>query len=152
MKKVILSVLVVGSLLATSCKKLKEGAKSVKETTETVADKATEVATDAIAETKGAVEATTEKTTDAVKNLVGNIAIPSFGNEEVDSYVKKYAEYAQEYIAAKGNVLKGDLAKKGQELATKAQGITSKLNADDAKKLNDFLSGLQAKMVESTKK
>ncbi len=144
MKKVILSVLIVGSLLATSCKKAKEGAKSVKETTETVVNKTAE-----------GVETATEVANQAVKSaesLVAGIEVPSFNNEEVDNYVKSFAEYAKAYIDAKGDVLKGDLSKKGQELASKASGVISKLNADDAKKLSDFMTGLQAKMVESTKK
>ncbi len=188
MKKVILSVLVVGSLLATSCKKVKEGANAVKEGTESVVEKTG----DAVKEGANAVKEGAEKTVDAganvvkdgvdavkeganavkegaegavkagadavkggvnaVKDAVASITIPDFGNEKVNAYAKSYTEYAKEYISAKGNVLKGGLAQKGQELATKGQEVMKGLDAGTAKKLGTFISQLNEKMVASTKK
>lgn len=152
MKKVILSVFVVGALLATSCKKAKEEAKEVKETTVETVVKGTEEAADKAAETvdkavEGAEKAV-DKAVEAVESALEGVSIPSFGNEKVEEHLKNYASYAKEYIAAKGDVLKNaKLAKKGVELAAKGKELMGTLDAEGVKKFNSVMSAIQSKMA-----
>lgn len=76
MKKVILSVFVVGALLATSCKNTKEEAKDAAtdavEAVENATEEATDAATKAVEETKEA----TEEAVESVKSAIEGIEIP----------------------------------------------------------------------------
>ena len=163
MKKIILSALVVGSLLATSCKKEKEEAKNTTEkTVEATADatkKAVETTADA---TKKAVETTTDAANEAVKeaenavnkaagtiaSALDGVSIPDFENDKVEQHLKDYATYAKDYIDSKGDVLKNaSLAKKGIALTNEAKGLVSNLSTDDLKKYKDVMTAIQSKMA-----
>ncbi|SNR17258.1 hypothetical protein [Tenacibaculum jejuense] len=144
MKKVILSIFLVGALTATSCKKAKEASEEVKQTTETTVKKTEEAATKATEETKAAAEETAKK----VESALEGVTIPEFKDPKVAEYLKTYTEYAKEYIDANGDVSKiSKLAAKGQELATKAQTFTSSLDAEDAKKLSSTIQSIMSKMA-----
>lgn len=144
MKKVILSVLVAGSLLATSCKNEKKEGNDLKENIENVATDVKEGATKATEAANEAVK--------AVESAVAGISIPNFEDPKLTEYVKSYAEYAKEYIDAKGDVLKNGLGEKGAKLAEQAKTAFSNLSESDTKKYTEFMSKISAKMHESIKK
>ncbi len=149
MKKVILSVLVAGSLLATSCKKAKEAANDVKTTTETVADDTKKAAETVVKETK---EAVTEATTGAVESALEGITIPEFKNPKVGEFLKTYSEYAKEYIAANGDVAKiTKLSAKSAELAQQGQALSGALDAESAPKYAKVMQAIMAKMAPAAK-
>lgn len=137
MKKVILSVFVVGALLATSCKNTKEDAKdATKEAVEAV-EKATEEAKEA-----------TEEAVEAMESAIEGIEIPEFEDPKVGEYLQSYSQYAKDYIEAKGDVVKNsELAKKGVELATQAKDIVANLDEEAAKKFNSVMTAIQSKMA-----
>ncbi|CAL2076924.1 conserved hypothetical protein [Tenacibaculum sp. 190524A05c] len=144
MKKVILSVFVAGSLIATSCKQAKEAKEEVKETTEAVVEKTEEAAKTVVEETKEAVEETTK----AIESAIEGITIPEFKDPKVGEYLKEYSEYAKKYIDAGGDVVKNvDLAKTGTELAAKTKDILAGLDEESAKKFNSVLTAIQSKMA-----
>ncbi len=148
MKKVILSVFVVGALLATSCKKEKEAVKDTAETTVETVEKAATETKDATTKVVEGAEAAVDKATEAVKSALDGVTIPSFGNEKVEAHLNNYATYAKEYIAAKGDVLKNaELAKKGVELAAKGKELVGTLDAEGVKKFNSVMSAIQSKMA-----
>ena len=167
MKKVILSVLVAGALLSTSCKEAKKEANDVKgaavEATEKVAEE-TKAAADKVAEATGEaaekvaegaekaaedVKEAVDGAKEAVQNAVAGITIPEFKDPKVGEYLTEYAKYAEDFAAAKGDALKQtSLAKKGADLATKAQGIVGSLDAESAKKFSDVMTAIQAKMTK----
>ncbi|CAM1343948.1 hypothetical protein [Tenacibaculum amylolyticum] len=156
MKKVILSVLVAGSLVATSCKQeAKEAEKKVENATEAVVEE-TKKAADAVAEeakkaVDGVVEEVKEVANDSagdVKSALEGISIPEFKDPKVGEYLQSYSEYAKEYLAAGKDVVKNaELAKKGVELATKGKEIVGSLDAEAAKKFTGVMSAIQAKMA-----
>lgn len=144
MKKVILSVFVVGALLATSCKKAKEDAKDVKDAVEEVANDAAEATEDAATKTVEAVEEAVE----TVKSAIEGITIPEFEDPKVGEFLQTYSQHAKDYIEAKGDVVKNaELAKKSVELATQAKDIVANLDEEAAKKFNSTLAAIQAKMA-----
>lgn len=148
MKKLILSVLVAGSLMATSCKKAKEAGDAVKQGTEETVEATKEA-------TKDAVEATKKAATDVVKTVesaIEGVSIPEFKDPKVGEYVKEYADYAKDYIAAKGDVVKNaDLAKKATELAAKGQEVLKGLDAEDTKKYSTVMNSIMSKMADAAK-
>lgn len=148
MKKVILSALIVGSLMATSCKKTKEAAKDVKNSTENVANDVKEGAQKTVEATKEVAK----DAADAVESAITGISIPKFEDPKLTEYVKSYTEYAKEYIDAKGDVLKSGLGEKGAKLAEQAKTAFSNLSPNDAKKYTEFMSAVNTKMHEATKK
>lgn len=144
MKKVILTMCVAGTLLATSCKKAKEEVKDAKETAVEVVEKAADKTTEAVKD----AEAVVEKATEAVKSALEGVSIPSFGNEKVEEHLKNYASYANDYIAAKGDVLKNaSLAKKGVELTAKGKELVATLDAEGVKKYNSVMNAIMSKMA-----
>ncbi|TCP28459.1 hypothetical protein EV195_101637 [Tenacibaculum skagerrakense] len=151
MKKVILSLFVVGSLMATACKNAKEAEEKAKEVTETVVEK-TEEATKTVEEkTEEATKIVEEKTEEAVKTIqsaLEGITIPEFEDPKVAEHLKSYAEYAKKYIEAGGDVVKNvDLAKTGTELAAKSKEIVANLDEEATKKFNSTLNAILAKMA-----
>lgn len=148
MKKVILSVFVVGALLATSCKNTKEEAKDAAtdavEAVENATEEATDAATKAVEETKEA----TEEAVESVKSAIEGIEIPQFEDPKVGEYLQTYSQYAKDYIEAKGDVVKNtELAKKGVELATQAKDIVANLDEAAAEKFNSVMTAIQSKMA-----
>ncbi len=148
MKKVILSVFVVGALLATSCKKAKEEAKDVKDAAVEAVENTADATKDAATKVVDGVEAAADKAVEAVQSAIEGVTIPEFKDPKVGEYLKSYSEYAKEYIDAKGDVLKNaELAKKGVEYATKAKDIVASLDEEGVKKFNSVMSALQSKMA-----
>lgn len=148
MKKVILTVLVAGSLMATSCKQAKEAGNDVKEATEEVANDAANAAEAAADATKEAVNEAAAEVSDAVNSTVEGIKIPEFKDPKVGEYLESYAEYAEDYIEAKGDVVKNsELAKKSAELAAKGKEIVAGLDEEAKAKYNAVMNAIQAKMA-----
>ncbi|WP_407266940.1 hypothetical protein [Tenacibaculum maritimum] len=166
MKKIVLSVLVAGSILATSCKEAKKEAKEVTKETKDVADKAAEVAKEAATkvvteakETAGEVAEGAKEAVEGAKEAVEGVAkeatsvlegvkIPEFSNPEVTKNLTEYATYAKEYIAANGNLGKiSAMAAKGKELLAKGKELASKLDATELAKYKSALAAIQAKMA-----
>ena len=148
MKKVILTMCVAGTLLATSCKKAKEEVKDAKETTVEAVEKASDKATEAATKVVEGTEAVVEKATEAVKSAIEGISIPEFKDAKVTEHLKNYASYANDYIAAKGDVLKNaSLAKKGVELAAKGKELVASLDAEGVKKYNGVMNAIMSKMA-----
>ncbi|CAA0219506.1 hypothetical protein V3A08_05545 [Tenacibaculum maritimum] len=151
MKKIVLSVLVAGSMLATSCKEAKKEAKEVTKETKDVADKAAEVAKEAatkvVTEAKETAVEVAEGAKEATSVLEG-VKIPEFSNPEVTKNLTEYATYAKEYIAANGNLGKiSAMAAKGKELLAKGKELASKLDATELAKYKSALAAIQAKMA-----
>ncbi len=132
MKK-IFAVLAIVSLI-TSCKNKKDEGKKQNETTTTEP-----------ANTNPAKE---ESTTPGV---------PTFNDADVTAYVKAYEEYIATYkkaVESKDMTKMTDLAKLGQDLATKGVTATQKLvsSPEDAKKLADYMTAKSAEVIELSKK
>ena len=163
MKKIVLSVLVAGSLLATSCKEVKKGATDLKDATVETAGSAAAATTDAAGAVvdgakeagsavadgaKDAANAVVNKATEAVSSALGGVSIPSFANEAITKNLTEYAAYAKDYIAANGNLAKiSALAPKGAALLAKGKELASKLNVQDMAKYKSVLSAIQSKMA-----
>ncbi len=141
MKKVILSAMVVGTLLATSCKNEKKDVN--KEINKEITDTKKKVE-----ESKKEVTDEVKKVADMVESALEGVKIPKFSNEAVTKNLQDYASYAKEYIAANGNVVKiSAMATKGANLLKQGQELMSKLDANDVKKYTDVLSQIQTKMA-----
>ncbi|WP_442265330.1 hypothetical protein ACSIGC_13475 [Tenacibaculum sp. ZS6-P6] len=151
MKKVILSVFVVGSLLATSCKQAKEAKEEVKEATETVVEKTGDAANTVVEETKEVVEEAKEVVEEAVKTVesaIEGVTIPEFKDPKVGEHLKAYSEYAKEYIAEGKDAYKNvALVKKGADLLAKGKEIVGGLDEEASKKFNSVMTAIQAKMA-----
>lgn len=152
MKKIVLSVLVVGSLLATSCKEVKKGATDLKdatvETTNSAAAATTEAAGAVVDGAKATTDAVVDKAASAVTSALAGIEIPSFANEAVTKNLTEYAAYAKDYLAANGNVAKiTALAAKGQELAKKGAELIPSLSKEDQAKYSKTLTAIMSKMA-----
>lgn len=148
MKKVILSVLVAGSLMATSCKKAKEAGSDAVKATE-------KVATEAVKKTEEVVKKTAEElkleTAVAAAKAMG-IDIPSFENSNLTQNLADYAGYAKDYLAANGNVAEiTKLAPKGAEILAKGQELLKSADAETVKKFSTVLTAIQAKMAPQAK-
>ena len=151
MKKIVLSVLVAGSLLATSCKEVKKGASDLKDATVETAGAAVDVTTNAagavVDGATNAANAVVDKASNAVTSALGGISIPSFSNEAVTKNLTDYAAYAKDYIAANGNVAKiAALAPKGAALVAKGKELASKLDVSEMAKYKSVLSAIQSKI------
>ena len=142
-------MLVVGALVATSCKgEKKDVTDAVNATTEAV----TTTAGDVAKEVKDGVESTVEgvKTavTDKVASALEGVSIPSFSNAALTENLTSYAAYAKDYVAADGNLGKiSAMASKGAALLAKGKELAAGLGADEMKKYTSVLSAIQAKMA-----
>jgi len=135
--------MIVGSLLATSCKKAKEGALKI-------TDAAKEVSNKTIDATKKVTTKVVDGAKDVVASVLGGVKIPKFSNPEVTKNLTEYAAYAKDYIAANGNVAKiTTMGKKGAELLAKGKVLASKLDAKELGKYKSVLSAIQSKMAPS---
>jgi hypothetical protein len=143
MRKILLSVMVVGALLATSCKGEKKAA------TETVEEVKTEV-TKEVEKAKTKVEGTVKEVSDMVESALDSVSIPRFENEKVTEHLQSYATYAKDYIASKGNVLKKPaLVKKGADLLLQGKSLMANLDDKSAAKFKSVMSAIQSKMAPS---
>ena len=154
MKKIILSTMIVGSLLATSCKKAKEGALKItdaaKEVSNKTIDATKKVTTKVVDGAKDVTKKVVDGAKDVVASVLGGVKIPKFSNPEVTKNLTEYAAYAKDYIAANGNVAKiTTMGKKGAELLAKGKVLASKLDAKELGKYKSVLSAIQSKMAPS---
>ena len=153
MKKIILTVLVAGSLLATSCKEAKKGASDLKDATVDAANKTVDATKDAATKTVDATKDAADAVVEGAKELVSSevlegVKLPEFTNPEVTKNLTEYANYAKEYIAANGDLGKiSGLAAKGKELLAKGKELASKLDATELAKYKSALAAIQAKMA-----
>ena len=139
MKKIVLSIFVIGVLVFTSCKSEKKEVKEV----ETEVVQTEEVKKE---EVKEAVEETKKALTSALEG----ITIPSFSNEAVSKNLLEYAQYAKNYIDANGNLAKiTGMAAKGATLLKEGKALASKLDASELTKYKSVLSQIQSKMAPS---
>ncbi|WP_298782406.1 hypothetical protein [uncultured Polaribacter sp.] len=145
MKKVLLSMMVVGALLATSCKSEK------KSTLESVKDAKTEMKKELVKKVEEVEEVVEETKTDVsnmINSAIEGVSIPKFENEAVTEHLQTYATYAKDFIAAKGDVLKNaKLAKQGVELAAKGKELLGSLDAESATKFKSVLNAIKSKMA-----
>jgi vacuolar-type H+-ATPase catalytic subunit A/Vma1 len=72
--------------------------------------------------------------------------IPTFSAPEVNTFVKSYSEFADQYVAAYKAMKAGDRSKiqdlqsKSSELETEAQAVTGKLKPEETDKFNAFVT------------
>ena len=72
--------------------------------------------------------------------------IPTFNAPEVNTFVKSYSEFADQYVAAYKAMKAGDRSKiqdlqsKSSELETEAANVTGKLKPDETDKFNAFVA------------
>lgn len=143
MKKIVLTVLAIGTLVLTSCKSEK---KEVKDITKDVEKVVVETKKEVVEETKEVVEEVKKGLTSALEG----ITIPSFSNEAVSKNLLEYSQYAKNYIDAKGNLAKiTGMASKGASLLKQGKELASKLDASELTKYKSVLSQIQAKMAPS---
>ena len=150
MKKLILSALVVGSLLATSCKDAKKVGGDLTDTVTNTADKATDLVKDGADAAKDGANAVVDEAAGAVESAVAGVTIPDFKDPKVKEYVVEYVAYAKEYIAGGANVAtNSDLMKKGTDLAAKSSEIMKALgtDADEVQKFSKVMTAIASKMA-----
>lgn len=145
MRKIVLSMMVVGALLTTSCKgEKKEDEKKV--TTEVKKEveevkKEVEVAVDSLKKDAKEIK-------EGVESALEGVTIPKFEDEKVTEHLKAYAVHAKEYIEAKGDVVKNsELAKKSVEFAKKSKQMLSTLDEEAAAKFKSAMTAIQSKMA-----
>src|ERR1700745_1048351 len=72
--------------------------------------------------------------------------IPTFSAPEVNTFVKSYSEFADQYVAAYKAMKAGDRSKiqdlqsKSSELETEAANVTGKLKPNETDKFNTFVT------------
>ena len=139
MKKIALSVLVISALVFTSCKSEKKEVKELEKEvvkTEKVVKK----------EVKEVVEEIKKDLTSAIEG----ITIPNFSNESVTKNLVDYAQYAKNYIDAKGNIAKiKGMTAQGATLLIQGKELASKLDTSELTKYKSVLSEIQSKMASS---
>lgn len=130
MKKVFLTLTVIGLVTLTSCKSEE---KKVEDATENATEEVTEEAAEAA---------------EAIDNTAAAVsAVPQFSNAEVQQFADDYAKY---YAEVKTAMTSGDqtkimeLQKKSVEWAQKAQEFTQKMTPEDAKKWADWSQKIAA--------
>ena len=141
MKKVLLSMAVV-ALLATSCK----GKTEAKEVTK---DVVTEVKKEVV-KTEEVVKEVVDGVKKDIASALEGVTIPNFSNEAVTKNLTEYAQYAKNYVDAKGNLAKiTGMAAKGASLMKQGKELASKLDASELTKYKSVLSQIQSKMAPS---
>lgn len=81
--------------------------------------------------------------------------VPTFSSSAVNDYVKEYAKFCDEYIAAyksKDTSKIQALATKQSEWAQKAQTAMQNLKADEVQKLNDWMTKKAQQMSDALTK
>lgn len=147
MKKVILSVLVVGALMTTSCKKTKEVSKDVVNKTEKVVEGVVDGHEANMADAAETEAVKKLETALAVARSMG-VDIPSFDKPELTQNLADYAVYAKEYLTARGdNAAITKLAPKGAELLKKGQELLKGVDAATVTKFTTVLTAIQSKMA-----
>src|ERR1700751_6306748 len=83
--------------------------------------------------------------------------IPTFSAPEVNTFVKSYSEFTDQYVAAYKAMKAGDRSKiqelqsKSSELETEAANVTGKLKPDEADKFNTFVTSCAQKISAVSK-
>ena len=100
---------------------------------------------------------TTAPTTSTPTSEPATPGVPSFNDADVTAYVKSYEDYIAAYkkaVESKDMSKMVDLAKMGQDLATKGTTAAQKLatSPEDAKKLADYMTAKSAEIMELSKK
>lgn len=136
MKKVLLSLAVIGLISFTSCKKTVEAAAD--ETTENVG-----AAADAVVDGADATGDAVVDGADAVVDGATELAtgLPQFESEAAQTFASEYSTFYKEMTEAakSGNTEKlTELSAKAQEWATKMQEVAKDLTPEDQKKLSDW--------------
>lgn len=127
MKKVFLTLTVIGLVTLTSCDDTKKAEETTVENTEVAP------------ETEPAVETEVETTATAT------VEVPKFSNGDVQKFADEYGAFYSEMIAAAKS---GDQAKmqelqgKAVEWAQKSQEFTQKMTAEDMKLWSDWAQKL----------
>ena len=135
MKKIVLSVLVIGGLVFTSCKSEKKETKEVEKE---------------VVKTEKVVKEEVEEVKKDLTSALEGITIPNFSNEAVTQNLLAYAQYAKNYVDANGNIAKiTGMAAKGASLLKQGKELASKLDASELTKYKSVLSQIQAKMAPS---
>ena len=148
MKKVILSVFVAGTLLATGCKKAQEAGKDMKDATVEAADKAGDVVAEGADKVVDGAKDLADKAGDMLESAIEGVTIPKFEDPKVGEHLQAYTAYAKEYIAAGTDAYKNaGLVKKGADLLAKGKAIVANLDEDSAKKFKSVMSAIQSKMA-----
>jgi hypothetical protein len=83
--------------------------------------------------------------------------IPTFGDPDVNSFVKSYAQFVTDYVDAYKAAKSGDNSKlqalepKSRELQVQAAQITGKIKPDEAEKFSAFVGRCSEKISAVTK-
>jgi len=78
--------------------------------------------------------------------------IPTFSAPEVNTFVKSYSDFADEYVAAYKAMKAGDRSKiqelqsKSSDLETQATQVTGKLKPDETDRFNTFITSCAQKI------
>ena len=147
MKKLVLSILAVGALVFTSCKsETKDATKAV----EKVVVETKKETVEKVNEVKKEVVEVVDEAKKGLTSAIEGITIPSFSNEAVSKNLLEYAQYAKNYVDAKGNLAKiTGMASKGASLLKEGKALASKLDAKELSKYKSVLSAIQSKMAPS---
>jgi hypothetical protein len=83
--------------------------------------------------------------------------IPTFSDQEVNTFVKTYAQFVNDYLDAYQAVKAGDNSKitalqaKLPELQSQAAQVAGKVKPDEAAKFQTFVTGCAQKIVDAMK-
>jgi Skp family chaperone for outer membrane proteins len=83
--------------------------------------------------------------------------LPTFVEPEVNTFVKSYAQFIDDYAAAYKAMKAGDNSKmqalqsKSMELQTEADQLTGKLRDDEKPKFQDFITKCAQKLLDVAK-
>ncbi|OAD45753.1 hypothetical protein [Polaribacter atrinae] len=139
MKKIVVSIFVLGALVFSSCKSETKEVKEVVVETETVNKEELELIDE---------EEIEEEVSESLTSAIEGVTIPNFSNEEVTQNLLGYAQYAKNYIEANGDFVKiTGMASKGASLLKKGKELTSTLDEGELAKYKSVLSAIQEKMA-----
>lgn len=83
--------------------------------------------------------------------------VPTFSEPEVNTFVKSYAQFADDYVVASNAMKAGDSSKlqalqaKATELQKQTVGITDKLKPEETSKFAAFITICGEKVMAATK-
>ncbi|MGJ8759169.1 hypothetical protein H0I29_10085 [Polaribacter sp. R2A056_3_33] len=139
MKKIVVSIFVIGALVFSSCKSEKKDVKEVVVETEAVVNEELELVEE---------EEIEEEVSKELTSAVEGVTIPSFSNEAVTQNLLGYAQYAKNYIEANGDFVKiTGMASKGVSLLKEGKELTSGLDKSEVEKYKSVLAAIQSKMA-----
>jgi|GEM_PF-4949448 len=159
MKKILVTLFVIGALVLTSCKKTLKGvaedAKNAVESTGEAASDAVKAvgnaASEVAKETKNAVQGAGDK----IKEVV--MGVPVTGNKKIDAFLKEAKDYfkeAKESYQSKDKNKLAEIKQKGKIFAKKQEeikGELQKLPSDTQSKINDYFTARNNEIKEILK-